>query len=160
MSKFSSPFVYELALVAHGTPAYDALVALRYEVLRRPLGLAFTPEQLAAESGLFHLACCCEGVLAGGLVLLPLPESRMQMRQVAVREDWRGKGAGRALVEYAEEWARQAGANVMMLHARESAVGFYETLGYQKRGARFWEVGLAHWEMTKTLRGDGQSGGA
>lgn len=76
------------------------------------------------------------------------------MQQVAVRAGWQGRGVGRALVEHAETRARELGFGVMVLHARESAVGFYETLGYQKQGARFWEVTLPHWEMTKTLSRD------
>lgn len=147
-----SPFsLYQIALVAHGTPEYDALVALRHDVLRRPLGLAFTPEQIAAEDGSYHLGCYSEETLVGCLVLLPLPGGRVQMRQVAVPEEWRGRGAGRLLVGRTEELARGLGFGAMVLHARESAVGFYETLGYQKQGACFSEVGLPHWEMTKAL---------
>ncbi len=56
-----------------------------------------------------------------------------------------------------EEFARDMGFGVIVLHARESAVGFYETLGYRKCGARFWEVGLPHWEMTKALDPDNSS---
>lgn len=150
---------YQITLVAQGTPAYDELVALRSDVLRRPLGLVFTAEQLAAERGSYHLACHAGGVLAGCLVLLPLPQQQMQMRQVAVRPAWQGRGVGRALVHQAETWARGWGFNAMTLHARESAVGFYETLGYQKRGARFWEVTLPHWEMTKALTRDDPDAG-
>ncbi len=151
MSRQTPHFPCQINLVAHRTPEYEALVALRHEVLRRPLGRTFTPEQLAAESGSYHVGCDCEGVLVGCLVLLPLPERRIQMRQVAVREDWQGRGVGRALVDWAEEFARDMGFGVIVLHARELAVGFYEALKYQKRGACFWEVGLPHWEMTKTL---------
>lgn len=144
----------QITLAAHGTPDYDALVALRQEVLRAPLGLAFTPDQLAAEHGSYHLGGYSGGALAGCLVLRPLGGGRVQMRQVAVRAGWQGRGVGRALVEHAETRARELGFGVMVLHARESAVGFYETLGYQKQGARFWEVTLPHWEMTKTLSCD------
>jgi hypothetical protein len=37
--------------ITFGTPEYDEAVALRYEILRRPLGLHFTPEQLAGGVG-------------------------------------------------------------------------------------------------------------
>ncbi len=156
MFEVSAVSLYQMRLVAHGSPEYEALVALRHDVLRRPLGLAFTPEQLAAESASYHLGCYSGETLAGCLVLAPQSEGRMQMRQVAVRDGWQGKGIGRLMAEQAENLARQMRFGVMILHARESAVGFYETLGYQKRGARFWEVTLPHWEMTKTLLGDDQ----
>jgi len=151
VAELTSPFRCQITQVAHGTPEYAALVALRHEVLRRPLGLAFTREQLAAESGSFHFGCYSEGVLVGCLVLRPLPEGGAQMRQVAVREEWQGRGVGQAMVGYAENRARELGLRVMVLHARESAVGFYQTLGYRTQGARFWEVTLPHWKMTKRL---------
>ena len=35
--------------VEFATPEYDETIALRYKILREPLGLEFTEEQLAAE---------------------------------------------------------------------------------------------------------------
>ena len=37
------------------------------------------------------------------------------------------------------------------LHARDSATGFYEKLGYRKQGLQFIEVSLPHWKMTKSI---------
>lgn len=140
-----------LAEVEHGSPDYDKLVALRDEVLRRPLGLAFSAEQLASERGSLHLACFLGEEIVGGLLLTPQENRRVQMRQVAVREAMQGRGIGRALVEGAEGLARHLGCREMVLHARETAVTFYERLGYVTVGERFFEVTLPHREMTKDL---------
>ena len=32
------------------SPEYDRMVSLRYDVLRKPLGLEFTPEELARDT--------------------------------------------------------------------------------------------------------------
>jgi predicted GNAT family N-acyltransferase len=37
------------------------------------------------------------------------------------------------------------------MHARKSAVGFYEKLGYEIEGDEFEEVTIPHYEMQKTL---------
>jgi predicted GNAT family N-acyltransferase len=37
------------------------------------------------------------------------------------------------------------------MHARKSAVGFYEKLGYKIVGDEFEEVTIPHFEMQKTL---------
>jgi predicted GNAT family N-acyltransferase len=37
------------------------------------------------------------------------------------------------------------------MHARQSAVGFYQKLGYQIRGEEFEEVTIPHYEMQKQL---------
>lgn len=73
------------------------------------------------------------------------------MRQVAVVRELRGQGIGKALVAYAEALARKLGYRRMILHARETAVGFYEKLGYSRVGDRFEEVTIAHWTMEKHL---------
>lgn len=135
----------------YGSAEYEALVALRAEVLRRPLGLTFSADQLAAEKAERHIACYRNGDLVGCLLLKDLGDGCVQMRQVAVRPDAQGAGVGRALVEYAEARAAALGYRTMTLHARESAVGFYERLRYARVGERFVEVTLPHWEMSKRL---------
>jgi predicted GNAT family N-acyltransferase len=39
----------------------------------------------------------------------------------------------------------------MVLHARETAVPFYNALGYNSVGAQFEEVGIPHFRMEKAL---------
>jgi len=55
-------------------------------------------------------------------------------------------------VAYSERVAKEQGATEMILHAPESVIGFYETLGYCTYGPRFDEVGLPHHAMKKALR--------
>ena len=138
-------------LVQHGTKEYDDTVALRHEVLRKPLGLAFSQEELAGEKDSFHLASRDGDQLVACLVLKPLDEKRLMMRQLAVREDFLKKGFGRELVSYAESFARERGYGEIVLHARETALGFYEKLGYEVEGDSFTEVGLPHLAMRKKL---------
>ncbi len=137
--------------IGHDTPAYRDMVALRYHVLREPLGLNYTPEQLSAEAGDTLLGIYTDTQLIGCLILTHLDAQTVQMRQVAVAPSRQGQGTGRVLVTCAERLARQQGYTTMLLHARESAVPFYLRLGYAARGAFFEEVGLPHVEMLKNL---------
>jgi len=137
--------------VRYGSPEYEATVELRRQVLRRPLGLDFTPEQLAAEADDVHLALF-EGREAVACLILTAEDSDLvKMRQVAVREDQQGKGLGRRLVEAFETVARERGARRIVLHARETAVPFYLALGYALEGEPFEEVGIPHRTMVKDL---------
>lgn len=141
----------ELKTIRHNSPEYQAVIALRDVILRRPLGLSFSAEQLQAEADSHHLGCYVDGQLVACLLLKPTNASRVQMRQVAVVGSLQGQGLGRRLVAYSEEVAREHGFREMWLHARESAVPFYERLGYRKVGERFIEVTIPHWEMIKAL---------
>jgi ribosomal protein S18 acetylase RimI-like enzyme len=135
--------------VVHGSAAYRATVELRLSMLRAPLGLHFSAEELAAEKESHHLACYCGARLVGCLVLRPLGDSAAQMRQVAVVADLQGQGIGTALVRQCEELADKMGYRSIILHARDTAVAFYERLGYEKAGDRFLEVTIPHWAMEK-----------
>lgn len=140
-----------IRLVEHDSPEYWATVALRDAVLRRPLGLKFTPEELAAECRSLHIAGFCDETLAGCLVLVPGDGGRVRMRQVAVAPELQRRGIGRALVAFSERLAVRQGFTAMILHARDTAVPFYENLGYVRVGRPFEDVTILHWEMAKDL---------
>jgi RimJ/RimL family protein N-acetyltransferase len=56
-----------------------------------------------------------------------------------VARDFRRRGAGTALMEKAEEWARSAGIRKLELHVfphNEPAIALYEGLGYEREGFR------------------------
>ena len=143
---------YSVHELVHGSPEYQDLVALRRAILRLPLGLDFTDEQLAAEATDIHLgAYHGHGQLVGGLILTPLSPSTLKMRQVAVAESAQHAGVGTALVRRSEELARGLGYHTLVLNARDTAVPFYLKLGYALVGELFVEVGIPHRSMQKHL---------
>lgn len=139
--------------IVHGSPDYDATVALRDEVLRKPLGLRFTEEQLRAESEDHHLGGFLDGRLVACLILTPRGSGTLRMRQVAVAADLQHQGLGTRLVQYAEQFAAERGYVEIAAHARDKAVPFYEKLGYEVTGDRFVEVGIPHVTVRKRLKG-------
>ncbi len=141
----------DLRWIPHLSPAYALAVALRRDVLRKPLGLEFTEAQLAGEAADLHLAAFDGPKLVGCLLLSDRGSGRVQMRQVAVREDRQGQGLGALMVCESEAEARRRGFATMVLHARETAVPFYLKLGYAVVGEAFVEVGIPHLAMEKVL---------
>ena len=137
--------------VEYGSKDYGETIDIRYEVLRKPLGLIFTQQQLLDERGQYHLVCKEGEVVLGCLVLMPRSDTQVQMRQVAILADYRGRGLGESLVRCSEEYAMDLGYQEMIVHAREPVVGFYEKFGYARVGDRFIEVALPHWKLVKKL---------
>lgn len=135
----------------HGSKDQKELIEIRRQVLRWPLGLDFTEEELEAESTSWHLGAWL-GLEAIGCLVLAFPEpGKAKMRQVAVRPDWQGHRIGQALVHECEVKAREHGAATIELHARANVVPFYERLGYEVRGQEFEEVTLPHFYMWKSI---------
>jgi predicted GNAT family N-acyltransferase len=79
-----------------------------------------------------------------------------KLERMAVERGYRGVGAGRRLLEGAEDEARRQGAKSMTLHAQRRAEGFYAGAGYVAEGETFIEEGIEHVAMTKRLRGSGE----
>jgi ribosomal protein S18 acetylase RimI-like enzyme len=139
-------------LIEFATPEYDEAVALRDEVLSRPLGLHFTAEQLALEYDQLHLAAFNQqGTMVGYINLTPLEDGVIQMRQVAVSPALQRSGIGSEMVAESEKIALARGYYKMILHARDIAVPFYLKLGYQVKGEPFEEVTIQHFQMEKDL---------
>lgn len=138
--------------ILHKTPEWDATVNLRFDVLRKPLGLTFSQEQLDKEDTDYHLVCYEDGVLVACLILTPLSDGKIKMRQVATATSHQRKGFGQRLVKFSEKFAKEKGYSLMELNARDVAVPFYLKLDYTITGEPFEEVGIKHMKMVKKLR--------
>lgn len=140
-----------LKQIDHGTAEYEQMIKLRNEILRKPLGLSFTPEELAREKddiliGAFDddkmLACC---------LLTRVDKECLRLRQMAVQNNLQGKGIGASMMNFAEVVARDKGYKKLIMHARKTALGFYEKLGYKVSGDEFTEITIPHYIMEKQL---------
>ena len=134
-----------------GTSEYEAALRLRAEVLRAPLGLSFTADELADELHCAHLGAFEDERLVAILLLKPLPARTVKMRQVAVHPGVQGLGIGAQLVAFAEAFARQRGFATMIAHARGTAAEFYRALGYATSGEPFIETTIPHIFVSKKL---------
>ncbi len=127
------------------------MVELRYQMLRKPLGLTFTPEDLDAEKDDILIGCFEDEKLEGCCILTQTDPKTVRLRQMAVSSVLQGKGIGRVLMSFAENIARDRGYRRLVMHARKSAVGFYEKIGYTICGEEFEEVTIPHFEMDRSL---------
>jgi GNAT superfamily N-acetyltransferase len=140
-----------LKLIDHGSPEYKQMLQLRYNILRKPLGLEFDLKELEQERHDILLGCFDDGKLEGCCLLTQTGPKEVRLRQMAVISGLQGKGIGKALIRFAENIARDRGFTSICMHARKSAMGFYEKLGYQTIGNEFVEVTIPHYKMEKKL---------
>lgn len=140
-----------LKIIDHGSKEYHQMVQLRNDILRKPLGLKFTPDELEREKDEILIGAFEDEKMLGCCMLIKVDPSTVRLRQMAVLNNLQGKGIGRALMQFAENIARDKGFRNIMMHARKSATGFYEKLGYHVTGEEFDEVTLPHYVMQKAL---------
>lgn len=70
---------------------------------------------------------------------------------MAVSPEHQRQGFGKTLMTELEADLRSRGIATLTLHARATAVEFYEKLGYTVIGDDFLDVTVAHFRMVKTL---------
>jgi ribosomal protein S18 acetylase RimI-like enzyme len=140
-----------LKIIDHGTPEYRQMVKLRDNILRKPLGLRFTDEELEKEKENLLIGAFEDDDILGCCMLVKETPQVVRLRQMAVLNDLQGKGIGRALTVFAENIARDHGYRIMSMHARKNAVGFYEKMGYVINGDEFVELTIPHFIMQKGL---------
>lgn len=137
--------------VAIGSAEYRDAIRLREAVLRAPLGLTLSAEELAVEPQCEHFVALAGTEVVATLLLIPLDAETVKMRQVAVAPARQGGGIGAGLVRFAEEAAQARGFRRLVAHARGTAVPFYQRLGYTVEGDTFLEQTIPHRRVSKAL---------
>lgn len=136
--------------IAFGSDEYKQTCELRNEVLRKPLGLNLYSEDLQQEQVQSHFGLFDHGnSLIACVIAVPQGAGQVKLRQMAVKAGCEGQGVGRRMLLSLEALLAGQGVARLSLHARISAAGFYEKLGFVRSGESFVEVGIPHIRMEK-----------
>ncbi len=138
-------------MIQHGSGEYEQMVALRHQLLRKPLGLHFSAEELANEKNNILLAYTDDGIMEACSMLVKQDDRTVRLRQLAVLSGLQGKGIGRAMVQFAENLARDNRFQKIIMHARQDSIHFFEKLGYEVLSEPFIELTIPHVVMGKEL---------
>jgi len=133
-----------------GSAQYQKTLALRRAVLLEPFGIPLR-EACGDDDGAVHWAAFDGDSCVGCLLLIDRGGGTWQLRQMAVAPALQRGGIGRRLVLAAVEGAREAGGALLLAHAREPAVPFYEAVGFVTSGEPFEQVGLPHRRVVLAL---------
>ncbi|HJN83333.1 MAG: GNAT family N-acetyltransferase [Verrucomicrobiota bacterium] len=134
---------------------FEAYYDLRWRVLRQPWGQSPGSERDELDDDATHVAGYDEvkGLVCVGR-LHAVETGVGQVRYMAVEEPLRGRGLGQAVLNELERLGKRQGMSVIVLDAREAAVGFYRRNGYEavdEGHVLFGEV--RHSKMRKRLDG-------
>jgi len=142
-----------LKQIDYGTVEYTEMLKLRNEILRKPLGITFSPEELEKDKTDILIAAFDDDEILGCCILSHLDNNTLRLRQMAVQKNLQGKGIGDSIMTFAENLARDKGYKILMMHARDTVLGFYEKFGYKITGNQFFELNnTPHHIMEKVLR--------
>jgi predicted GNAT family N-acyltransferase len=83
--------------------------------------------------------------------LLPSQNGTAKIGRMAVLLAWRGQGIGALMLQRLVQTAQRRGDQEAVLHAQSQAQGFYAAQGFEARGEVFYEVGIPHIVMSRSL---------
>ena len=138
--------------IDHDSKEYDLMVQLRYDILRKPLNLQFDKKELEKEKDDILIGAFDDDRILGCCLLTHKNRHEIRLRQMAVQNNLQGKGVGASMMNFAENISRDKGYDIISMHARKTAIGFYKRIGYNSVGEEFIEVSLPHVRMEKKLR--------
>ncbi|MBI5229009.1 GNAT family N-acetyltransferase [Candidatus Micrarchaeota archaeon] len=129
---------------------FEEYYDLRWRILRAPWGQPRGSERDGLENESIHLAAFAGKKIIGcGRIHFNSGEEA-QIRYMAVDKRFQKKGVGRRILKELEKKAMKNGAKQIVLNARESAVGFYESRGYKIIGEAHKLFGvIPHFKMLK-----------
>ena len=132
--------------------AVEVVLPLRHAILRagRPAEAAHAKQDGA--TGTRHFAAYAGVRVVGVVSQFPeaselAPARRAErFRGMAVDPAWQGRGVGRALMRAVVDLAKARGAEVLWANGRDTALGFYTSIGFRVAGDGFvdGEMHLGH----------------
>lgn len=125
----------------------------RWQMLREPWQQAKGSEQDELENQAVHRMITAENgeIIAVGR-LHKVDQFTGQIRYMAVAPNCQKQGLGKQIIESLEQTAAKLGVSKISLNAREQAVNFYQTLGYQViEKTHLLYNDIQHFRMEKVL---------
>ena len=116
---------------------------IRHSVLRPQQAIQDCKYETDNEYGAFHFGAFNQGMLISvvSFCLEKHPEfsieKQYRLRAMATLEGFRNLGAGRLLVNYAEDLIKQQGITFLWCKGRTTVQGYYNKLGFKAYGEVF-----------------------
>jgi len=133
---------------------FSAYYDFRWALLRAPWQHAKGSEQDELELQSFHrmmIDSQTDDVIAVARLHF-VDQFTAQIRYMVVDENQQGKGMGRQILEHLEQLAVSIGAKSITLNARDNAVQFYQSCGYELGDkTHLLYKKIQHFSMTKLL---------
>ncbi len=130
---------------------YKQAVVLRENLLRKPLGLSLSMDDVATDDRSWHFGLGHLDTLLATVVTQPLNSHTVKLRQMVVASEYQEQGLGLLLLKQVESALVDKSIQKIMLASRDTAVGFYKKLGFKEQGPTYHHLRIGHQDMVKVI---------
>lgn len=143
----------KIELIKYNSEEFQQACQLRYELFYAEHSLPWDIVQDERQAEYFHAAILIKNSVVACGQLVPQDNSVYQISQMVVKPGYQGQNFGSRILLFLIEQAKQEKAISLTLHARTTAVGFYQKFGFQTHGKQFpsTTTGIPHITMNRNL---------
>ncbi|WP_374446767.1 GNAT family N-acetyltransferase [Providencia sp.] len=138
--------------LGHANPALvvDAF-DLRQQVFTQEQGFPAEIDVDEYDDAALHVVLYLNQQPAAVLRCVFLDDGLIKVGRVAVQKAHRGKGLGREMMKFVQQYGAENQYQKIGLSAQHTAIAFYQSLGYQTEGEMYDEDGMDHIFMSLSL---------
>lgn len=138
--------------LGHANPALvvDAF-DLRQQVFTQEQGFPADIDVDEYDDAALHVVLYLNQQPAAVLRCVFLDDGLIKVGRVAVQKTHRGKGLGREMMKFVQQYGAENQHQKIGLSAQYTAIAFYQSLGYQTEGEMYDEDGMDHIFMSLSL---------
>jgi len=145
--------LFKIKEVRISSVEYSKSLKLREQVLREPLGLVITQEQIENEKkrNYYHFIAKKKKEIVSALTMKVNPNS-IQTCQIATKKEYRGNGIGKNLLEFGEKNISSLfKKKEFVVFSRLNSLHFYKKSNYEFKNHRIYLInGIEHRLLKKT----------
>lgn len=145
---------YQIEKVDLSSNYYNQSLILREKILRKPLGLVISQEQIENEKKVnyFHFTAKLHNKVISALTMR-INSNNIQTCQIATDIDFRGQGIGKKLLEFGEQYVSSLiERDEFIVFSRIDSLLFYEKCNYQYKNDEIYLIhNLEHRLLSKGL---------
>lgn len=140
-----------VCLIVKDAPDMAICFAIRSEVFIREQFVAEEIEFDGLDDKATHFLIKANGAPVG-TGRLRYVDGKAKIERVAIRKAHRGKGLGKALMEFImAHISKEAKAGKMILAAQEQAIPFYTSLKFKIISDEYMDAGIPHRDMERVI---------
>lgn len=130
---------------------YQDALNIRHEVFVAEQKVPVNLEIDDLEDQTEHIVLYKDDEPIGTARIYDLGNAIYKVQRVATKKEVRGQGYGAALMKQIERKIKEIGGSQIILGGQNTALPFYEKLGYTIDGAEFMDAGIPHHNMIKNI---------
>ena len=141
---------FHCKLVASDRELKEA-IEVRKKVFVEEQGVPEDMELDGLDSQALHMVVKDGERVIGTARVMFLSDRQAKIERMAILKPVRRKGIGRGIISFLNEELKNKQVKQVILHSQYSAVGFYKSCGFEESGLPFFEAGIKHIKMQRSL---------